>query len=108
MNSYFRKGPLQICIADFCTSRAVDLSGTLYRSLDQPAITAKIGNTLEPLDGVNLIENKQPRDFPQARGRFENVIVAGILIARIFKNRLLKLIDRYVMVLNKVHIRFHG
>lgn len=108
MNSYFGEGPLQVWIADFCAPGAIDLPGALYRPLDQPAITAKILNALELLDGVNLIENKQPRDFPQSRGRLENVIVAGMLIARIFKNRLLKLIDRYVMVLNKVHIRFHG
>jgi hypothetical protein len=79
-DSRFRKGPLEMNVADLFAGEAIVFPGRLATALDETTVGDKLLHTREAGDVMDLVEDGQSQDLADAGDRTEQVERVMILL----------------------------
>ena len=99
--SRFRKGPLEMRVADLFAGEAIVFPGRLAGTFHQAAIGDKLLHTLEAGDVVNLVQNCQGEDLADSGDRAQQVEGVLILLFGLTGDEELELVEQGVIEVNQ-------
>src|SRR5688572_21047746 len=79
-DSRFRKGPLEMNVANLFAGEAIVLPSRLATALDETTVGDKLLHTGETRDVMDLVENSQGQDLTDAGDRAEQIEGVVILL----------------------------
>jgi hypothetical protein len=104
----FREGPLEIGIAPLGPCCPVAFASRFFGTLDEAAIGDEILPAGETLDVVDLIQQDEAQDFPDAGHRLEPIQGIGVVLLRRFDNVQLEIVEQRVLVPNQRQVHFRA
>src|SRR4030042_930084 len=96
------EGPLQIGIAHLPPALADDLPRRAVLALHQPAVGRELLDAREALDIVDLVQDREGQDLPDARDGPEQLEAVRIVATRSTHDRQLQLADDRLVVLDEL------
>ena len=96
----FGERPLEMDIPHFRATRAELLARRLMHALDQSRVGRTFLHAIKPRDVVNLVQDRECQDFPDARDRSQTMERIGIVALRLPNDREFEVPDEGVVLID--------
>ena len=103
-----RERPLEVHVPDLRASGAKPLPGRCVVALHQSAVREEVLHSRESTDVVDLVEDRQCQDLPDAGHRLQTVIGLGVVLSSSSLEVVLHILDDHVVLFDECEVHLHA
>jgi hypothetical protein len=93
--------PLQVDIPHLGPTGPEGAAARLLLALDEPRVRRKFLDPVEPMDVMNLVQDRQGQDLPNARDRAEPVKGIAVVALGVADDRQFEIIDEGIVLIDE-------